>query len=159
MDDLDVPEDLQEEVRGHLEEETHPAGARTLAIFAAEDGLFEVYRLQVDLPESFRWGDPDVAPLTLVLDEYEPYGVVVLDAERFRYFVVSPVGGPDDETEDVKANGFREMDLRPSQPYPRSHGSTDMDPTGRTQQAKTHASTGKWGSSRATSPFARGGGV
>ena len=83
-------------------------------------------------------GDPDVAPLTLVLDEYEPYGAVVLDAERFRYFVVSPLGGPDDEAEEVKANGFREIDLTPSQPYPRSHGSTDMDPAGRTQQAKTH---------------------
>lgn len=57
MDDLDVPEDLQEKVRGYLEDETHP-GARTLAIFAAEDGLFDVYRLQVDLPESFRWGTP-----------------------------------------------------------------------------------------------------
>ena len=137
MNDLGVPEGLQEEVRSYLEEETHP-GARTLALFADEDGLFEVYRLQVDLPESYRWGDPNVAPLTLVLDEYEPYGAVVLDADRFRYFVVSPLGGSDDGTGEVKANGLRELDLRPSQPHPRSHGSTDMDPAGRTQQVKTH---------------------
>ncbi len=136
MNDLGVPEELQERVRGFLEDETHP-GARTLAVFAAEDGLFEVYRLQIDLPESFRWGDPNAAPLLLVLDEYEPYGAVVLDAERFRYYVVSPLGGPEDGAE-IKGNGFREVDLRPSQPYPRSHGSTDMDPAGRTQQEKTH---------------------
>lgn len=92
MNDADVPKALQERVRESLEEETHPR-ARSLAVFAAEDGLFEVYRLQVDLPESCRWGDPYVAPLTLVLDEYEAYGAVVLDAERFRYFVVSPLAG------------------------------------------------------------------
>ena len=134
MNDLGVPEELQRRVREHVEAETHPR-ARTLVLFAAEDGLFEVYRLQVDLPESFRWGDPHVAPLALVMDEYEPYGAVVLDAERFRYFVVSPLAGSG-EDEEVKANGFRELDLRPSQPHPRSSGSTDMDPAGRTQEAK-----------------------
>jgi len=136
MNDEGVPEELQTRVREYLEAETHP-GARSLALFAAEDGLFEVYRLQVDMPESFRWGDPNVAPLTLVMDEYEPYGAVVLDAERFRYFVVSPLAGSE-EAEEVKANGFRELDLRPSQPHPRSSGSTDMDPAGRKQESNIH---------------------
>jgi hypothetical protein len=136
MNDLGMPEDLQKRVREYIEAETHP-GARTLVLFAGEEGLFEVYRLHVDVPESFRWGDPNVAPLTLVMDEYEPYGAVVLDAERFRYFVVSPLGSPDD-AEEIKGNGFREVDLHPSHPYPRSHGSTDADPAGRTQQAKAH---------------------
>src|ERR687893_818598 len=112
MNDEGVPEGLQKRVREYVESETHP-GARTLAIFAAEDGLFEVYRLQVDLPESFRWGDPYVAPLMLAMDEYEPYGAAVLDAERFRYFVVSPLANPD-EGEEVKASGFREVDLNPN---------------------------------------------
>ena len=136
MNDEDVPKALQERVRESLEGETHP-GARTLAVFAAEDGLLEVYRLQVDMPESCRWGDPYVAPLTLVLDEYEAYGAIVLDAERFRYFVVSPLAGPEGD-EQAKGNGFTELDLRPSQPYPRSHGSTDMDPAGRKQQELQH---------------------
>jgi peptide subunit release factor 1 (eRF1) len=51
--------------------------------------------------------------------------------------VVSPLGSPDDG-EEIKGGGFRELDLRPRQPHPRSHGSTDLDPAGRTQQAKTH---------------------
>ena len=55
MNDEGVPEDLQWRVREYTEEEKHPE-ARTLAIFADEDNLFEVYRLQVDVPESFRWG-------------------------------------------------------------------------------------------------------
>jgi hypothetical protein len=136
MNDEGVPEGLQKRVREYVESETHP-GARMLAIFAAEDGLFEVYRLQVDLPESFRWGDPYVAPLMLVIDEYEPYGAAVVDAERFRYFVVSPLARPDEGSE-VKANGFREVDLHPSQPYPRGGGSTDADPAGRKQESNIH---------------------
>ncbi|MDP9486275.1 MAG: VLRF1 family aeRF1-type release factor, partial [Actinomycetota bacterium] len=120
-----------------IEGEQHPR-ARTLAIFAAEDGLFEVYRLPVDLPESARWGDPHVAPLLLALDEYEPYGVVVVDAERFRYFVTSPVAPPSDSAEHVGAAGYREMDVRPSEPRPRGGGSTDMDPAGRKQQENIH---------------------
>src|SRR5215203_1019934 len=136
MNDEGVPQGLQRRVREYTAEETHP-GARTLAIFADEDDLFEVYRLQVDVPESFRWGDPYVAPLTLVLDEYEPYGAAVLDAERFRYFVVSPLSTAHGE-EEVKANGFREVDLHPSEPYPRGGGSTDLDPAGRKHQSNIH---------------------
>ena len=141
MNDEGVPKDLQQRIRDYLEE-AHPA-ARTLAIFVDEDDLLEVYRLQVDVPESFRWGDPFVAPLALALDEYEPYGATVLDAERFRYFVVSPLSsahGEEDVThgeEEVKANGFREVDLHPSEPYPRG-GSTDLDPAGRKRESNIH---------------------
>jgi len=131
MNDEGVPEDLQQRIRDYLDEETHPA-ARTLAVFVAEDGLFEVYRLQVDVPESFRWGAPNVAPLTLVLDEYESYGAAVLDAERFRYFVVSPLSSAHGE-EETKANGFREIDVRS-----RGGGSGDFDPAGRKHESNIH---------------------
>jgi hypothetical protein len=137
MNDEGVPEGLQQRVREYIEDETHPQ-ARTLAIFADEDDLFEIYRLQVDVPEAFRWGDPFVAPLTLVLDEYEPYGAAVLDAERFRYFVVSPLGSAHGQ-EKVKANGFSEVDVHPSEPYPRGGGSTDLDPAGRKHQSNIHS--------------------
>jgi hypothetical protein len=134
MNDEGVPIELQRRIRKHFETETHPR-ARTLAIFAAEDDLLEIYRLQVDVPESFRWGDPYVSPLTLVLDEYEPYGAAVLDAERFRYFVVSPLVSSHEGGE-IKANGFREVDVHPSQPYPR--GGTDFEPASRRTEAHIH---------------------
>ncbi len=134
MDDAGVPEGVQNTVRETVEAETHPR-ARTLAVFAAEDGFMELYRLQVDLPESCRWGDPNVAPLTLVLDEYEAYGAAVLDGERFRYFVVSPLVGPE-EGEEVKANGFREVDVNPSEPYPR--GGADQEVESRRTEANVH---------------------
>src|ERR671920_709060 len=135
MNDEGVPQGLQRRVRGDTAEGKHP-GARTLAIFADEDDLFEVYRLQVDVPESFRWGDPYVAPLTLVLDEYEPYGAAVLDAERFRYFVVSPLSTAHGE-EEIKANGFSEVDVHLGEPYPR--GGTDFEPASRRTEAHVHS--------------------
>jgi peptide subunit release factor 1 (eRF1) len=92
--------------------------------------------LQVDIPEAFRWGDPYVAPLTLVLDDYEPYGAVVLDAERFRYFVVSPIGSAHGE-EEIKANGFREVDVHPSEPYPRD--GAELDAESRRTEAHIHS--------------------
>jgi peptide subunit release factor 1 (eRF1) len=135
MNDEGVPRALQKRVREYVEDETHPE-ARTLAIFAGEDGRFEIYRLQVDVPESFRWGDPYVAPLTLVLDEYEPYGAVVLDAETFRYFVVSPLSIAHGE-EEMKASGFSEVNVHPSEPYPR--GGTDFEPASRRTKAHVHS--------------------
>ena len=64
--------------------------ARTLALFAAPDGLFETYWLQAKLPGGgVRWGEPDVAPLELAIDEYEPSGIALLDAKKFRFFASS----------------------------------------------------------------------
>ncbi len=131
MNDQGVPEGLQLRVREYLEEETHPR-ARTLVIFADEDDLFEVYRLQVDLPDTFHWGEPYVSPLFMILEEWEPYGAAVLDAERFRYFVVSPLQDVEDP-EEVKGNGFKELDLSPSRPYPR--GGQDQDSFSRRTEA------------------------
>ncbi|QYJ15967.1 hypothetical protein Rxycam_01797 [Rubrobacter xylanophilus DSM 9941] len=129
MDDLGVPEDVQRQVRERLEPETHPGG-RTLAVFAAEDGLLEIYRLNLDLPEGFRWGEPHTAPLLLALDAYEPYGAAVVDAERFRYFVVSPLESGE------TARGYREVDLSPQTPGPR--GKADHDPMSRRSEANVH---------------------
>src|SRR5215218_10003271 len=131
MNDEGVPEGLQERVREFVEEETHP-GAKTLAIFTDEDDLFEVHRLHIDMPEAFRWGDPYVAPLALVLDEYEPYGAAVIDAERVRYFVVSPLGDAG-EGRQMKANGFLEVDVHPDVSPP--SGGTDHDAASRRTEA------------------------
>lgn len=53
MDDEGVPKELQRRISEHFETETHPH-ARTLAIFAAEDDLLDIYRLHVEVPESYR---------------------------------------------------------------------------------------------------------
>lgn len=135
MDDQGVPEGVQLQVRDSLEGETHP-GAKTLAIFTSEDGFFETYRIQIDLPESVRWGEAYVAPLLLALDEQEPYGAALVDAESFRFFVASPVAGASEENGDVSGSGYREIDLSPSTPGPR--GGMDQDPISRRTEANIH---------------------
>ena len=126
MDESGVPEEVADRVRHELGQ-ARPK-ARTMAIFADEGGMLEVYRLQMALPETVRWGEPNVSPLLLALDEQEPYGVALVDAENFRYFVVSRVQGPSDEDAELKGSGYREVDTAPGTPGPR--GGMDRDPQG-----------------------------
>src|ERR671933_1702461 len=137
LEEMEVPGELAGRVRESVEEEVHP-GARTLIFFAAAEGLFERYGLQVDLPEAYRLGEPYLAPLVLALDEHEPYGVALFDAERFRFFVSAPLEEPAGGSHGASSGFFREIDLRPSRPYPR--GGSDYEPTSRRTEANVH----KW---------------
>ena len=131
----ELPEDLASQVRESVEGETPPPHARTLVFFAAPDGFFERYDLQVDLPEAVRFGEPYVAPLVLAVDEHEPYGVAMVEAEEFRFFVSEPVINLNEGRGAAPESGFfREVNIKPHGMYPVSGGSTDMDPAGRTQQ-------------------------
>jgi hypothetical protein len=132
-----LPEELAERARESVEGQVHPH-ARTVNFFAAEDGLFERYDLQLDLPEAYRFGEPYVAPLVLALDEQESYGVALVEAEEFRFFVSAPMGNPEEGNEGSTSGYFREVDLKPEGLYPVSGGSKDMDPAGRTQQTNIH---------------------
>src|SRR5918998_6280458 len=113
--EVEAPEELAAQIRDSVDEQTRPR-ARTLVFFAAEDGLFERYALQVDVPEAFRFGEPYLAPLVLALDEHEPYGVALLDAERFRFFVSAPLEDPAGGSHGTTSGFFKEIDLRPSEP-------------------------------------------
>jgi hypothetical protein len=131
----EVPEDLAGRVRESIESEVHPH-ARSVIFFAAEDGLFERYDLQIDLPEAYDFGEPYMAPLVLALDEHEPYGVALVDAEEFRFFVSAPMGNPSEGSDGASSGFFKEVDLNPSEPYPR--GGTDFEPASRRTEAHRH---------------------
>lgn len=135
LGDMDVPDGLAARIRDSVDEQTRPR-ARTLAFFAAEDGLFERYELQVEVPEAFRFGEPYLAPLVLALDEHEPYGVALLDAERFRFFVSAPMGDSSRDNEGSGSGFFRELAVSPSSPGPRS--GTDQEPQSRRTEANVH---------------------
>ncbi|MGC8903784.1 VLRF1 family aeRF1-type release factor [Thermus sp.] len=106
MKALRVPEALAERVLELLRHEV--IQAKTLALFADEARL-ELYPLQVELPlvsalkTTFldegasrlltdgvlaHFGEPFLLPLVYALDEYERYGVVYVDRERWRVFEV-----------------------------------------------------------------------
>ena len=137
LDELEVPGELAERVREEVDEIYRP-GARTLVFFADEDGLFERYGLQVDLPETYHFGEPYLAPLILALDEHEPYGVALFDADEFRFFVSAPMEEPAHASKGASSGFFREIDLNPSRPYPR--GGRDVDHVSRRTEANVH----KW---------------
>ncbi len=137
LEELGVPDGVRERVLDSVEEQVRPR-ARTLVFFVDEEGLFERLNLQVDVSEAFRYGEPYLAPLVLALDEHEPYGVALFDAERFRFFVSAPMEDPGGGSGGESSGFFKELDVNPSRPYPRGGGSTDMDPAGRKQDANVH---------------------
>jgi hypothetical protein len=106
MKALAVPEALGEKVLELLQHEV--IQAKTLALFADQERL-ELFPLQVELPlvravkTAFvdektsrlltdgalaHYGEPFLLPLVYALDEYERYGVVYVDQERWRVFEV-----------------------------------------------------------------------
>jgi len=106
MKALAVPEALAKKVLELLQHEV--IQAKTLALFADQERL-ELFPLQVELPlvravkTAFvdektsrlltdgalaHYGEPFLLPLVYALDEYERYGVVYVDQERWRVFEV-----------------------------------------------------------------------
>ncbi|MGB3635316.1 MAG: VLRF1 family aeRF1-type release factor [Rubrobacteraceae bacterium] len=120
-----APEDLSKHALEFFRDE--PPHARTIAYFAAPDGLFETSRLNLDLPEEIRWGEPDVAPLMLALDEYENYGVLLVDRKEFRFLVTS-LGEIEEVAEArniLNTAGWRELTISPANATPRGGSSKD----------------------------------
>ena len=135
-DALREMEELPEEISGRVWESVEGAvrqHARTLVFFAAEDGLFERYDLQLDLPEAYRFGEPYLAPLVLALDEHESYGVALVDAEEFRFFVSAPMNDSGRGSGGASSGYFREVAVSPESPGPRS-GMDQEDLSRRTEE-------------------------
>jgi peptide subunit release factor 1 (eRF1) len=89
---LAVSDSVTRRVLEYLEAGGHHG--RTAVIFATEQD-FEVVDLSVDLPVvsasgqvDARWGAPYITPLLLAMDEWERYGVLYVDSERWRLFEV-----------------------------------------------------------------------
>ncbi len=60
---------------------------RLLAIFASSNGFWQEYRLPVALPSQLVVDfDPYIRPLTILLDEFDRYCVLVVDARKARIF-------------------------------------------------------------------------
>ncbi|MGY4707172.1 baeRF10 domain-containing protein [Candidatus Bipolaricaulota sp. J31] len=74
-------------LRAYVDELRPLERTRLLAIFAAEEDFFQEYRLPVALPSRL-YVDPDpyIRPLTVLLDEFNRYCVVLVDRKRARAF-------------------------------------------------------------------------
>lgn len=67
--------------------ESRPQGKSWVAF--AGNGVFERYDLRVPVENEVHWGRPQLTQLEWLLEEYRPYGVILVDSERLRFFVVA----------------------------------------------------------------------
>lgn len=86
MDLLREIEGILGTLKEYVDELRPLEGTRLLVIFAAAD-FFQEYRLPVALPSRL-YVDPDpyIRPLTVLLDEFNRYCVVLVDRKRARAF-------------------------------------------------------------------------
>ncbi len=80
-------EGIFESLKAYVDELRSLERTRLLAIFAAGEDFFQEYRLPVALPSRL-YVDPDpyIRPLTVLLDEFNRYCVVLVDRKRARAF-------------------------------------------------------------------------
>ncbi len=79
---------LLEGIENRVRKDLSPAkGTRTVVLFADADGLWREYMLPVSLSSQIVVEpDPYTRPLTMVLDEFERYCVLVADSRKARIF-------------------------------------------------------------------------
>jgi peptide chain release factor subunit 1 len=81
-------EQALQRVLAHLRFEFQPAGRGFAAFSAPEVDLWRAYHLPVSLDDRLVWADHAyMTPLFMLMDEYERYGVVLVDRERGRFFL------------------------------------------------------------------------
>jgi hypothetical protein len=70
---------LEDFLRGRIPEESG------LVIFAGR-GTWELVPLRLDVENELRWGKPSLAQLLWLVNEHKPYGIVVADRMKARFF-------------------------------------------------------------------------
>jgi hypothetical protein len=106
---------------------THPIERRGVLIFAGA-GTWETTPLQVDTEDEVHWGTPALAQLYWLLDENRPYGTVLVDRKRARFFLFRL--GEFSELEEIafRMEPSRKKEMGPvSRPGVRMSRGTDRD--------------------------------
>lgn len=70
-------------VEAYIDEQ--PARAKGLVFFASATD-WKILRMQVPLEDEMYWGKPSLGQLMWVLDEHQPYGILVVDRNGARFF-------------------------------------------------------------------------
>lgn len=97
--------------------EFRPQGKSWVAFVG--NSAFEAHDLRVPVENEVQWGRPELAQLEWLLEEYHPYGVVLADSEKLRFFVVAmnEIREVDDRALELDTSEWRRKELSPpSQP-------------------------------------------
>lgn len=80
---------LLDRMRSYVDGLRELPGTRLLVLFAAPDGFWQEYRLPVAYPSRlYVEPDPHIRPLTALLDQFDRYCVLVVDARKARLFTM-----------------------------------------------------------------------
>jgi hypothetical protein len=69
--------------------QNHRPQGKAWVLFWNEKGLLKEFHLRVPVVNEVQWGQPSLVQLEWLLAEYPPYGVVLVDSERLRFFSVA----------------------------------------------------------------------
>lgn len=77
--------------------------------------LFETFNLRVPVENEVQWGRPEVTQLEWLLEEFRPYGVVLVDSERVRLFLVAmnEIRELDEQVLGIDTSSWRKKDMMP----------------------------------------------
>lgn len=93
--------------------QTYAPDAKSLALFFGVDWE-TVYRLPVPVENRLMFGQPLLTPLLWVIDEYEPYLVTMVDAEKAHFITayLGSAGHQDTLTLEIDTDDWREKTMR-----------------------------------------------
>ena len=101
-----------ERVNAHVADQ-RPQG-KSWAAFVGRDVFIE-HHLQVPMENEVQWGRPELTQLEWMLEEYGPYGVVLVDSETMRFFVavMNEMTELTDRKLDLDTSEWGEKDMMP----------------------------------------------
>lgn len=83
-DELKAFREAAERLNAHVAD--HRPQGKSWVAFVGPD-VFVEHHLQVPMENEVQWGRPELTQLEWMLEEYGPYGVVLVDSETTRFFV------------------------------------------------------------------------
>ena len=101
-----------ERVQTHVAEQ-RPQGKSWAAFVGPE--VFIEHHLQVPVENEVQWGRPELTQLEWMLEEYGPYGVVLVDSESMRFFVavMNEITELEDRTLEIDTSEWSHKDMMP----------------------------------------------
>jgi hypothetical protein len=129
-----IPEDVWAGIRMRVDRffEDYQASSRSLVIFAGP-GYERKFELPMKVENQVFFGQPQIGLLLWMIDEYEPYLVVMADQEKVRYFVsyLGSVGFQEGQEIDTDEYDFVEKTIMnapgPGLDNAAVHGGTGVD--------------------------------
>ncbi|NWG17905.1 MAG: host attachment protein [Chloroflexi bacterium] len=93
--------------------QTYAADAKTLALFFGADWE-TIYRLPLPVENQLMFGKPLLTPLLWAIDEYKPYLVTMVDAEKAHFITayLGSAGHQDTLTLEIDTDDWREKTMR-----------------------------------------------